>query len=593
MLFNLLLLASLSAVPDSLEAATVVADRRWAVSRTDTLSVDPLDDAADALQQFPGLLVGDHGGLAGLKSVSLRGFGSPHTALYVDGLRVGNVQSGQNDLGFLDFASTAVIVADYAQNSLHFLSARPVFSGRRPVSGELRLQGGSFGTWQPYGRLNVRLRERWSLSAHAGGSLTKGDFPLADGTRRTNNDLRQLRSGADLFGRLDDGDFHAKIYYSGAERGTPGSLAWPSEDRQQDRNLFGQFLLHKRFGPLYSLQLSGKAGWDRLFYRSAWGDNRYEQTEWQLNSSHSFRIRPWWEVSLRADLTLDGLHSDLYHDVRVAAEAGLSTALRLGRLRADAALLYAGTVDTGAAWHRLSPALDLRFTLLEGWDLVAFGRRAYRTPTFNELYYPGYGNPALKAEDALLTDLGTDFRRPLGAWTLRARADGYGNFLTDKIISAPSADDPNVWLPFNIGKVQAFGADVQAGFDYAAGPFMASAELRYGWQQALDKTPDSLDYGTQIPYAARHTLTAQGSAGLGGWTLSASWQLRAGRRDALGPMPDWNALDLCFSKRFSLPGATALGVQLAVRNLLDCRYEILSGYPLPGRRFQAGIHYSF
>ena len=69
------------------------------------------------------------------------------------------------------------------------------------------------------------------------------------------------------------------------------------------------------------------------------------------------------------------------------------------------ALEYAGVWDKGgASWNSLSPSAGLRFTLLEGVDLVAFGRRAYRTPTFNELYYPGYGNPALKPEDAYLAD---------------------------------------------------------------------------------------------------------------------------------------------------------------------------------------------
>ena len=147
------------------------------------------------------------------------------------------------------------------------MSARPVFDGR-PVSGTVRLQGGSFGTWQPYGRLNFRLGGRWALSAAAGGTLTRGDFPLEDGTLRVNIDLRQLRAGLDLYGLLEGGDFHAKVYCNGAGRGTPGSRRWPSTDRQTDRNVFGQFLLRWSFGGVYSLQLSGKTAYDRLLYRT-------------------------------------------------------------------------------------------------------------------------------------------------------------------------------------------------------------------------------------------------------------------------------------------------------------------------------------
>ena len=581
----------MSARPDTLEAVTVVADRGVVVSRTDTLTVNPLQDVSSTLQQLPGLYVGDYGSLSGLKSVSLRGFGSPHTALYIDGIRVGNVQSGQGDLGMLDMPSIVAVVADYAQNSLNFISGRPVFRNG-PVSGDVRLQYGSFSTWQPYGRLDFRLGERWSLSASAGGVVTKGDFPLEDGTLRTNNDLRQLRGGLDLFGLLEGGDFHAKVFYNGADRGTPGSLDWPSSDRQKDRNLFGQFLLRKSFGPVYTLHLSSKASYDKLFYQSEWGNTDYGQMEFQLNSVHKFRVKPWWELSLAADVNLDGLDSNLYEDFRLGTVWAAATAFRFARFKADAAVEYAGTFDhSGASWNILSPSLDLRFTLVEGLDAVAFGRRAYRTPTFNELYYPGYGNTSLKPEDGWLTDLGLDFRRSLGGWTLKVRADGYYNYLTNKIISAPT-EDPYVWLPFNVGKVQALGADLMAGFDFVSGAWMASLTARYGWQNAVDKTPDSYTYNQQIAYVARHTAQLQGSLAFHGWTLGAQWLLRAGRYDASGSMPDYHVLDITFDKEFAL-GGTRIGIHAAARNVLNRRYQIISGYPVPGRHFQAGLHFRF
>ena len=594
MLFSFILSASLlgAAVPDSLEASKVVADRGLVVSRTDTLGVNPLQDVSSTLQQLPGLYVGDYGSLAGLKSVSLRGLGSAHTAIYVDGVRVGNIQSGQADLGMLDFPSLGSIVADYAQNSLHFLTARPVFRGR-PVAGEVRLVAGSFGTWQPYGRFSFKLGERWSLSANAGGVVTKGHFPLEDGSLRENNDLKQIRGGVDLFGLLDDGDFHAKAYYNGADRGTPGSLSWPSTDRQKDRNAFGQFLLRKAFGSVYSLHLSGKTSFDRLQYLSEWGHDIYEQTEVQLNSVHRFRLKPWWEVSLTADAALDGLSSTQYNGVRLSALGAVATAFRLARFQADAALEYAGVKDVhGAFWGSLSPSLDLRLKLVEGLDLVAFGRRAYRTPTFNELYYPGYGNPALKPEDAWLADAGLDFCRKLGAWTLKARADGYYNYLTNKIISAPSVGDPNIWLPFNVGKVQALGADIMAGFDFSKGHWTASFTGRYGWQKAVDKTPDSYTFDRQIPYVARHSAFLQGSLAYRGWTLGARWNLKAGRVDGSGNMPDWNTLDVNFLKDFPV-GSTLIGVFVSARNLLNKRYDIVSGYPMPGRNFTGGASFRF
>jgi outer membrane cobalamin receptor len=171
--------------------------------------------------------------------------------------------------------------------------------------------------------------------------------------------------------------------------------------------------------------------------------------------------------------------------------------------------------------------------------------------------------------------------------------DGYYNWLTNKIISAPSEADPYVWLPYNVGKVQALGADAFISVDFASGPWAFGANARYGWQQALDKTPDSSSFGQQIPYVARHTLSAGGHVGIYGWTLSCVYNLRAGRFDAAGQMPDWSTLDATFSKEFRLAGPLRLGFQLIGRNLLDRRYEVISGYPMPGRSLLGGLTFTF
>ena len=594
MLFSLFVAAGLSLMPaaDTLQAVTIVADRGVVVSRTDTVRIQSLSDVGGTLLYIPGLYVGDYGSLSGLKTASLRGLGSAHTAIYVDGVRVGNVQSGQADLGFLDMQDLSQVVVDYAQNSLTFQTARPEFKNG-PVSGQVKVAGGSFGTWQPYGKVAVRLGEGWSLSSHVGGIITNGKFPLEDGTVRENNDLKQLQAGADLFGTFAGGDLHAKFYYNGADRGTPGSLDWPSTDRQKDNNFHAQALFRKAFSPVYTLNVSAKAAHDRLFYQSEWGDTDYKQTEFQLNTAHKFRIKSWWEVSLAADVAYDKLNSTLYDQQRWGTVVAAATAFRFSRFKANLAVEYAGTFDKAMSnWHSLSPSADLRFTLVNGLDLVAFGRRAFRTPTFNELYYPGYGNTELKPEDAWLTDLGIDFNRQLGGWRIEARVDGYYNYLTNKIVSAPS-EDPYVWLPYNIGKVQAIGADVLTNVAYtSSNGLLLGITVRYGYQKALDKTPDSYTYDQPVPYVAAHTLVVNPLASWKGWMASLTWNLRAGRMAANGEMPDWNTLDAQLGKDFTL-GNCVLGLRVTGRNLANYRFETITGYPMPGRSIMGGINFKF
>ena len=597
-LSSLLIAASLLAVetPDTLQAVNIVADKGFVVSRTDTVSVENnYSTLTEALLRLPGVALSDFGGLSGLKSASLRGLGSAHTEIYLDGVRVSNFQSGQNDLGMLPLETLGSAVVDYAQNSLSFRTARPVF-GTRPVAGNLRLQAGSFGTWLPVARIDVRAADRVSLSAHAAGVLTRGDFPLADGsTRRTGNDLKQMRAGIDVFGLLTGGEWQAKAYCNASDRGTPGSLSWPSEDRQQDRNAILQGSLRKAFSKRYTLHVSAKGAYDRIGYQSAWGDSDYAFRDLQFNSSHNYHLTEHWGLSLATDLERGALHASDYDAARTAVIAALGGAFRAERFRADLALEYRGAFDRGIpSLHSVSPSINLCFVISEGLELAGFARRAFRAPTFNELYYPGYGNPDLKPEDAWLTDIGFAWNRSLGGfWHLDTKANLFYNVLTDKIISAPSEADPYQWLPYNVGRVEAAGADALAALRYDNDVLEGSFSARYAWQSALDKTPGSTTFDSQIPYVARHTVTLTATAGMHGWHAEALWNRRGGRADAAGEMPAWHTLDLALRKAFSLRGDFVLTLSASVRNLTDCRYEIVRDYPMPGRSVLGGLAFQF
>ena len=581
-------------VADSLGAATVTADKGVVVSRIDVLPVSGTFSVSEVLNLSSGLHVGDNGGVAGLKSVSLRGLGSAHTSIYLDGVRVGNVQSGQNDLSMLPLEDMSSATVDYAQNSVMFKTARPVF-GNSPVAGKVRFYAGSFGTYLPYARLDFKLSDKMSLSANAAGVFSKGDFVYGDGQVRTNNDIEQYRGGLDLFGIMDGGDYHVKAYYSQVERGTPGSVTWPSDDRQKDKNAFIQGHMTKAFGSLYTLHASAKGSYDDIYYSSAWGDSNYGQTELQLNTAHDFQVVDWCKLSLAADLQWDGLKSSMYNASRLTAFSALAASFSTDRLLANVAVEFTGAFDKGAlSRYAVSPSADIRFRIFEGFDILAFGRRAYRVPTFNELYYVGYGNPDLRPEDAWLTDLGVEYDRTFGdSWTVRAKVDGFFNYLTDKITSAPTPEDPAIWTPYNIGKVLSTGLDAAAGFVWRSGDWRCAFDAKYTLLSAEDKTPDSYSYGQQIPYIAKHSLILNAVASWKGWALTPVWQFRSGRTDGSGMLDDWNTLDLTFSKELKLPKTGPLTFRFSVRNVTDCRYEVSSGYPMPGRSFLVGVEYRF
>lgn len=585
---------------DTLDTAVITAEKGVIVSRADTVQIGTDSDADRVLSGIPGVTLTDMGGAAGLKTVSMRGLGSNHTAVYIDGIRVGNIQSGQTDLGMIGTETCSHIILDYAQNSINFITASPTFSNRR-IAGNASMKAGSFGTYQPSVRIDWKAGERLSLSISADGNISKGDFPYPYGgerLRRSNNDIGQIRSGIDLFGLMDRGKWHVKGYFNSTERGTPGSVTWPSEDSQKDMNVFIQGNVRKEFGEKYIMNASAKAALDRLDYISSWGNSNYDQSEIQLNTSHIYKIRDWWSISFALAGTWDRLESGSYEDgdmTRISLITAVSTSIRYGRFRTEIALEYFGASDK--TWKdALSPSVSLGYTAGDGLEIIASARRAYRIPTFNELYYIGYGNPDLHNEDAWLSDIGISWTRRISdSWMLKAKANGFANWLSDKITSAPSIDNPAIWLPYNIGKVSIYGTDISASAEFDHEDWHGGLTCGFVFQDATDRTPDSPAYGQQIPYVARHTANAKAAGAYKGWRITLTWNSRNSLKDNTGDIPDWNTLDIMADKEFTLSGKHGIKTKVFVmlNNVTDCRYELSGGYPMPGINWKAGVGITF
>ena len=358
-------------------------------------------------------------------------------------------------------------------------------------------------------------------------------------------------------------------------------------------NVFIQGSMKRRFSGLYSLSGSAKAADDRLKYSDEWSETDYRQQELQLNSAHNFDIRAWWKASLSASVQWNRLETTLYQGTRTSIVSAVATSFSPGRFRADLALEFNGWTEKDRFLYALSPSLSLRYDFGPGFGATAFARRALRVPTFNELYYPGYGNAGLRPEDALLSGLGFEWNRRYGSsWQVGAELNGFYNILKDKIVSAPTEADPSIWLPYNVGKAEAAGLDASLKLRWNSGIWSAGISVAYSLQNAEDWTPDSATFGQQITGIPRHSATTAGDVAAGGWKLSSSWCFRGGRMDSEGPLPDWNTLDICVSRKISR-GRDEATVYLKAGNICDCRYEVVRHYPAPGRSLMLGASVKF
>lgn len=131
------------------------------------------------MRYFSGVQLKDYGGIGGLKTINVRSLGSAHTAVFYDGMTVGNAQNGQVDLGKYSLDNIEAIELYNGQKSTIFQPARgffasntlflktkiPDFSSGKNTKIRVGVKTGSFGLFNPSFLYQQKLSSRFSLTA--------------------------------------------------------------------------------------------------------------------------------------------------------------------------------------------------------------------------------------------------------------------------------------------------------------------------------------------------------------------------------------------------------------------------------------------
>lgn len=639
---------ALPQTPDSLNAARVTGSRDIAVKSSaplqrvssNQLKLSGTISIQEALRTFSGVSVKDYGGLGGLKTVSIRSFGSQHTGVLYDGQVISNVQNGQVDVGRFNLDDVESISVEVSGSSdifrparlagsvgvLSVESARPAFdsTGTR-ISARLRY--GSFGTWNPYLSLKQRIGGRWSASLWGNYLNSRGNYPfvLHNGNlttleNRLHSDVSAFNGEAAVFGDLGcAGNLVLRAMYYDSERGLPGSVVLYTVNPHQrlwDRDFRASALYDAAFGSGWKL----KAG---ASYNSAWNrfvdydpihaepqDDRYLQQEGNVNAVALFS--PWGGVEFSAaqDLVFNTLDANIPgcpYPSRLTSYTALSGKYSRGPLEAVVTLLgttFSEWVKSGEAapgrFH-ISPSASISYRLPLCTDLRvrASFKDSFRLPTFNDLYYARVGNRKLNPEKALQTNLGFTWARTFGSHHLSATADGYWNTVRDRIVAVPSMF---IWSMRNVGRVLMLGSDLSLQYRGRMCDWLAlAAYAHYSYQYAVDVTdPSAKNYRHQIAYTPRH-------CGGGGLTLETPWVNLGYTVQAVGerytlaqntpayrtdPYAD-HCVSLNHTFEFGGKHLWKLHASAEALNLAGFNYEVIKYYPMPGRNYRITIKISY
>ncbi|AKM32950.2 TonB-dependent receptor [Pandoraea faecigallinarum] len=132
------------------------------------------------------------------------------------------------------------------------------------------------------------------------------------------------------------------------------------------------------------------------------------------------------------------------------------------------------------------------YRLTDQWKLMANASDGFRAPTFNELFYPGFGNPNLQPERSISKELAVQFYDArFGLAKLALFRTNYTNLIQSLTVypytaaNVANARVEGLELTYQ-GKIQWTGTDVRASFtrqnptDLDAGKVLARRARQYG-----------------------------------------------------------------------------------------------------------------
>jgi len=224
-------------------------------------------------------------------------------------------------------------------------------------------------------------------------------------------------------------------------------------------------------------------------------------------------------------------------------------------------------------------------SVLWGWNftrslrLSASYGTAFKAPTFNELYFPGYGNPDLGPETSRSFELGLRGEHDWGNWSLNAF-----DAKIDDLIAFDSTLGP-MGGPNNIDRARIQGVEATAGATW------------FGWNLRgsltwLDPRNDgnNANHDRILPRRAKETGRIDADRRFGRFSVGASVIGIGERYDNLANTTRLAGYGLT-DVRAGFAITDAWSVQASLNNAFDKRYETAALYNQPGRNWLLTVRY--
>ena len=568
-------------VDSSLASVTVIT--RKDIERQQARSIQ------DLFRGIPGMSISNDGGAGKNTSVFMRGTESDHVLVMIDNIKVGSATSGTTAFENIPIDQIDRIeIVRGPRSSLYGSEAIGgvihIFTRKGETNDGLKpyfnFGGGSFGTLEGSASLSRGWRQSW-LNMTVSGIGTKGfnactgpdnagcftHEPDRDGYRNVAGSMRagyRFQSGLEIDGNFMqssgktefDGSFINKgilmqQVFGGTARYSPMEF-WRlnligGRSQEESENFLGD-VFFSRFNTTrdtISILNDLTLGKNQLLTMGM----DYQKDHIESSEAFTVHSRNNWGVFAQHQVTL------AKHDIQLS-------------LRHDDNQQFGSRVTGGAGWG---------YPLTENVRILANFGSAFKAPTFNELYFPGFSNANLRPEDSRSFELGARGKLDWGNWSM--------NFFETRIFHLIGFDANNR-SPVNIDQARIRGLE---------GIF--SAQFK-GWQfntnlTLLDPENRSSDSnrGNILPRRAEQSFRLNADRQFGNHYMLGAMLLVEGER--FDDLENTRKIDSYV--KFDLRAEYILNkywrLQGRIENLFNERYETAAFFNQPGRNFIAMIRY--
>ncbi len=555
--------------------------------------------------------INDYGNLT---TVMLRGASAEQTVVMLDGVRLNSSLNNIADLSLIPlvFAGEVEVMRGGA-SALY--GANPIggvvnIKSPEPKRGGVRVGLGLGSLGRRNGSVVISVPGTVNFLFAGGGLQSKNRWSYRDALDSVRTRLNCDISRGDLLVKAQT-KFGSRHYLScsgmvgAADRGSPGPISYPSDSaRLRDLRLMTilGYDLQEADNARLSCRFSHQRTWENYFNPSIYftANDTHQIHQTGVNVNQWFSPVRWFTGNLGMEMFLEQAKS-----TKVGRPNRTTTALYFeagiagGGLEVKPAVRYdllisKGELNRGEFINRsygaVSPKLALIVSRFYPISFYVGANRSFRSPTFNELWWPddGWtaGNPRLAPEFGIGVDGGVGYEI---AGKGRLRLGVYGTQFTNLIQWLP--DSGFKYQPVNVASATVRGAELEADFGFKWFGFNLNATLQ---RCQTD--------GKVLPY--KPLLSGKGGVWLA--YLMNNEQpvvklLLSGRavskrytdKENTDTLPGYAVFDaeIVFDPARMILSNSNLHCQLALgcRNVFNQEYQELKDYPLPGRNIYLEI----